>query len=59
MEQLREDSKKFDMLYFTQKTHSNIALAFRDVDEARKVLTSLKNICDDLCKLKHKMHVYH
>ena len=59
MEQLREDNKKFDMLYFTQKTHASIALAFRDVDEARRVLTSLKNICGDLCKLPHKMHVYH
>lgn len=58
MEQLREDDKKFEMLYFTQKTHANIALALRDIDEARRVLKSLKNVCDDLFKHKHKMHVY-
>jgi len=46
------------MLYFTQKTHANIALAFRDLDEAVRVLKNLKNICDDLFKLRHKMHVY-
>lgn len=58
MEQLRDDNKKFEMLYFTQKTHANIALAFRDLDEAVRVLKNLKNICDDLFKLRHKMHVY-
>lgn len=58
MEQLRDDNKKFEMLYFTQKTHANIALAFRDINEAVKVLKNLKYICDDFFKLKHKMHVY-
>jgi len=58
MEQLREDDKKFDMLYFTLKTHASVALAYRDVEEARRVLTSLKNICFDLFKLTHMMHVY-
>jgi len=55
---MREDSKKFDMLYYTMKTHVDAAMLFRDIAVALKVLKGMKNTCDDYFKLKHKMFVY-
>lgn len=59
MDHLRQNDSKFDMLFFTQKTHVNIAMLLRDMPEAIKVLRILKSDCANLMKLKHKMHVYH
>lgn len=58
MPKIREDPAVFEVLYQTQKTHGNIAMCFRDLDEALRVLKSLKNICDDLMHHKHKLTVY-
>jgi hypothetical protein len=59
LDQLRENDRKFEMLYLTLKTHSNIAMLFRDMAESVKVLKELKEVCNDLMKYTHKMHVYH
>jgi len=47
------------MLYFVQKTHTNIAMLLRDMAEAIKVLKCLKLDCESLMKYRFKMHVYH
>ena len=58
MQQMREDEKKFDMLFYTQKTHVEVAMLFRDIDEAIKVLKNLKYTCDEMLKLKYKIYIY-
>ena len=58
LDHMRQDNSKFEVLYWTQKTHANIALSFRELQESIKVLKSLKNICEDLMKYKYKMYVY-
>lgn len=55
---MREDEKKFEMLYNTQKTHIEVAMLFRDIDEAVRVLKNLKYTCDEMLKLKYKIYVY-
>ena len=58
MEFMRENEMKFEIVYMTFKTHANIALVFKDIEEAIKVLKNLNVICDDIFKFRHKMHVY-
>ena len=53
-----EDNENFYAQYWTLKTHGNIALSFKDIEEAEKVFVDAKHLCEMKLKLHHKMVVY-
>ena len=56
---IKEDQHdNFYCTYWTLKAYGMICMDFKDLEEARKVFTRLKNECEDHHMYKHKMVTY-
>jgi hypothetical protein len=58
-EHSHERERRFDVLYSAVKGHANIAIAFKDLHEAVRILKKLKHLCEDRAFYHNKMFVYY
>ena len=55
---VKVEDNSFSVYYWVLKTHGNIALTLKDIEEAEKVFVKAKHYCEMKLKLHHKMIIY-